>query len=188
VDRAVQSGEELRQTFRGAAGQIASGVAVVMTMVDGEPHAATASSGVVASLDPPLLAVFFSTGSRMHECLAQGGGFSINLLGQSDHRLARRFANPARASGWAGFASVELSRRDFAPPILAQAAAWFDCRVREVVPMGDHGCFVGEVVECGRNPDQSPLLYYRGRFHGLGPPVAPAPWSPLDRIDLVADW
>lgn len=188
VDWAELPGEKLQQVFRGAAGQIASGVAIVITMVDGEPHAATASSGVVASLNPPLLAVFFSLGSRMHEWLTQSGTFTVNLLGQPDHGLARRFANPARSSGWAGFAGVELRRRDPVPPILVQAAACFDCRVHQVVTMGDHGCFVGEVVGCGRDPDAPPLLYYRGRFHGLGPPVAPAPWSPLDRIDLVADW
>ena len=184
----AQSGEDPRQAFRGAAGQVASGVALVITMVDGEPHAATASSGVVASLDPPLLAVFFSLGSRMHDCLTQSGSFTVNLLGQADHGLARRFANPARPSGWAGFTGVELLRRDLEPPILAQAATWFDCRVRQVVTMGDHSCFVGEVVGCGRDPNAPPLLYYRGRFHGLGAPAAPTPWSTLDRSDLIADW
>ena len=183
-----QPGEDPRQAFRGAAGQVASGVAIVITLVDGEPHAATASSGVIASVDPPLLAVFFSIGTRMHEYLARSGSFTVNLLGQPDHALARRFANPARSGGWAGFAGVELRRREIAPPILAGAAAWFDCRVRQVVEMGDHACFVGEVVECGRDPDAPPLLYYRGRFHGLGPPVAPTPWSTLDRSDLIADW
>jgi flavin reductase (DIM6/NTAB) family NADH-FMN oxidoreductase RutF len=183
-----ESPEDPRQAFRGTAGQIASGVAIVITMAAGEPHAATASSGVVASLDPPLLAVFFSIGSRMHDCLARSGSFTVNLLSRGDHGLARRFANPARPSGWAGFSGVDVLEREIGPPILAQAAAWFDCRVRQVVSMGDHDCFVGEVVACGRDPDAPPLLYYRGRFHGLGPAVAPAPWSTLDRSDLIADW
>ena len=184
----AQSHEDSRQAFRAAAGQVASGVAIVIAMVDGEPHAATASSGVVASLDPPLLAVFFSLRSRMHDCLARSGSFTVNLLDQADHGLARRFANPARPSGWAGLAGVELVRREAEAPFLARAAAWFDCRVRQVVAMGDHSCFVGEVVGCGRDPDVPPLLYYRGRFHGLGPEVAPTPWSTLDRSDLIADW
>jgi flavin reductase (DIM6/NTAB) family NADH-FMN oxidoreductase RutF len=184
----AQSQSDPRQTFSGAAGQIASGVAIVIAMVDGEPHAATASSGVVASLDPPLLAVFFSLRSRMHDCLARSGSFTVNLLDRADHGLARRFANPARPSGWAGLSGVEVVHRESDPPILTRAAAWFDCRVHQVVTMGDHGCFVGEVVECGRDPDSPPLLYYRGRFHGVGAPVAPAHWSTLDRSDLIADW
>ena len=184
----AQSREDPQQAFRGAAGQVASGVAIVIAMVGREPHAATASSGVVASLNPPLLAVFFSLRSRMHDYLAQSGSFTVNLLDRADHALARRFANPARPSGWAGFSGVEILQREIEPPILAQATAWFDCRVRQVVAMGDHRCFVGEVVECGRDPDAPPLLYYRGRFHGLGPAVAPTPWSTLDRSDLIADW
>jgi flavin reductase (DIM6/NTAB) family NADH-FMN oxidoreductase RutF len=157
-------------------------------MADHEPHAATASSGVVASLDPPLLAVFFSIGSRMHDCLAQSGSFTVNLLNRAEHGLARRFANPARLSGWAGFSGVEVRKRDIEPPILAQAAAWFDCHVSQIAVMGDHSCFVGEVVGCGRDPDAPPLLYYRGRFHSMGAPVAPPPWSAPDRSDLIADW
>jgi flavin reductase (DIM6/NTAB) family NADH-FMN oxidoreductase RutF len=184
----AQSREDPQQAFRGAAGQIASGVAIVIAMVDREPHAATASSGVVASLDPPLLAVYFSLGSRMHDSLTKSGRFTVNLLGRADHGLARRFANPDRPSGWAGFSGVEFRRREIDPPVLVQAAAWFDCHVRQVVTMGDHSCFVGEVVGCGRDPDAPPLLYYRGRFHSMGGPVAPTPWSTFDRSDLIADW
>lgn len=184
----AQSREDPRQVFRGAAGQVASGVAIVLAMVDGDPHAATASSGVVASLDPPLLAVFFSLRSRMHDCLSQSGSFTVNLLSQADHGLARRFANPARPSGWAGLSGVDVLKRELEPPILSRASTWFDCRVCQVVAMGDHSCFVGEVIGCGRDPDATPLLYYRGRFHSIGAPVAPTPWSTFDRSDLIADW
>lgn len=69
-----------------------------------------------------------------------------------------------------------------------RAAAWFDCRVRQVVVMGDHACFVDEVVGRGRDAKAPPLVYDRGRLHGLGQPVAPTPWSTLDRGDLIAGW
>jgi len=179
---------DARQEFRGAAGHLASGVAVVVAMVGGTPHTATASSAVVASVEPPLVALFFAVGSRMHGALAAGNGFTVNVLGEADQGLARRFADPARVGGWPGFAGLDLVRRDPAPPVLARAAAWFDCRLREVVPTGDHACFVGAVVASGRDLDATPLLYHRGRFHGLGWPVAPARWSALDRSDLAADW
>ena len=137
----TQSGEDPRQVFRGAAGQVASGVAIVITMVDGEPHAATASSGVVASLDPPLLAVFFSLGSRMHDCLTQSGSFTVSLLARPI--MGWRGASRTRLAQVVGPGSPVLrSCGAIEPPILARAAAWFDCRVRQIVTMGDHACFV----------------------------------------------
>lgn len=178
----------VRRAFRGAVGQVASGVAVVVAMPGGEPHAATAGSFQAVSSEPPLVAVLFAEGARMHDALRRGGRFSASVLRRADHGLARRFARPGRPTGWAGLAGVPLVRRDPGPPILAQAVAWFDCRVVRALPIGDHGCFVGEVLALGRDPEAEPLLYYRGRFHALGPPAAPAPWSALERSDLTADW
>lgn len=181
---------EAPSTFRGAAGHLPGGAAIVITMVDGAPHATTASSAVIVSIDPPLLALFFAVGSRMHDALsaATASRFTVSFLRADDYGLGRRFASPSRATGWPGLAGLDLVRRDPSPPVLARAAAWFDCRLHQSVPMGDHTCFVGEVIACDRDPAAAPLLYYRGRFHGLGPPVAPATWSTLDRHDLTADW
>ena len=183
-----RDGGEAGPEIRGVAGQLASGVAVVVAMAGGEPHAATASSVVVASGTPPLIAVFFAIGSRTHRHLLADGRFSVCVLRHADHSLARRFARPSRSGGWAGLAGVSLVPRDPQPPILAQALAWLDCRVDQVVPMGDHACFVARVLALGRDPEGEPLIYYRGRFHGLGRPTAPAPWASLERSDLTADW
>ena len=180
--------DELRRALRGVRGQFAGGVAIVVAWTDGEPHAATASSCVVASFDPPRVAVLFAVGSRSHDRLERGRRFSVSLLDGADHDLARRFARPGRPVGWEGLAGVDLIRRDPAPPVLAGAVAWLDCAVGQVVPMGDHGCFVGDVLTMDRRPGAEPLVYYRGRFHRLGRAVAPAPWLVLDEDDLVADW
>jgi flavin reductase (DIM6/NTAB) family NADH-FMN oxidoreductase RutF len=39
-------------------------------------------------------------------------------------------------------------------PILASAAAWLDCEVREQLEVGSHTLFVGEVVDCGFGGDE----------------------------------
>jgi flavin reductase (DIM6/NTAB) family NADH-FMN oxidoreductase RutF len=135
VQHSVQS-DPVAAPFRGAAGQLASGAAVVITMVAGRPHAATASSGVVVSAEPPLHAFFFAAGSRMHGALSEADAFTASFLRAGDFGLARRFASPARATGWPGLAGVDLLCRDPAPPVLANAMAWFDCRLHQVVPMG----------------------------------------------------
>lgn len=185
-DRVVASFGDLR----GAAAHLANSVAIVIAMSENAPIAVTASSVAVVSREPPLLTVAFTVGSRMQRALAAecGQAFTVGVLDDGDHALARRFAIPGRASGWTSLAGVPLVRRDPAPPLLGNAAVWFDCRVRQIVPLGDHDLVVGEIAACGRDLAARPLLHHRGRFHGLGPLVAPAEWVLPERGDLVANW
>ena len=56
-------------------------------------------------------------------------------------------------------------------PLLAGAAAVFECRNRSQYVEGDHTIFVGEVLHCTHQPHSSPLLYHGGMFyteHPLG--------------------
>ena len=179
---------ETRDAFRGLAGHLATAVSIVVTLVDGEPLATTAGSVVAASWEPPLLAVFFRAGSRMEAALGESGRFTVNLLGEADHGLARRFARPERRAGWLGFAGVPLHRRGLLPPAIASAIAWADCRVVRTYVTGDHRCFVGEVLALERDGAAAPLVYYRGRFRALGPATAPAAWSLAETTDLKTVW
>jgi flavin reductase (DIM6/NTAB) family NADH-FMN oxidoreductase RutF len=181
----VSSGPE---AFRGLAGHLVTGVSVVITLVEGEPMATTAGSVVAASWDPPLLAVFFRAGSRMATAIDGSRRFTVNILGESDAGLARRFARPHRERGWAALAGIPLERRDPAPPIFAHAAAWAECATVHAIPLGDHVCFAGEVLASHRDESVAPLAYYRGRFRALGPGIAPAPWMAVDAAELTAVW
>lgn len=177
-----------RCTFRAVAGHVVAGVSVVTTLVDSEPVATTASSVVAASWDPPLLAVFFRAGSRMDRALDGAERFTINVLGEQDLGLARRFSSTDRRSGWEAFKGVKLAEREPLPPMIASAIAWADCAVVQIITVGDHRCFVGEIRDCDRDDAVAPLVYYRGRYRGLGPAIAPAIWAPIDDIDLTSAW
>jgi flavin reductase (DIM6/NTAB) family NADH-FMN oxidoreductase RutF len=159
-----------------------------MTLVEGEPLAATAGSVVAASWRPPLLAVLFSHGSRIETAIASSSRFTVNVLGEADHGLARRFARSDRAWGWDALADLPLHRRDPAPPVFPGGIAWADCAVVQSVPMGDHHCFVGEVLEMEAGAADTPLAHYRGRLRALGPAVAPATWTTIDELDLTGVW
>jgi flavin reductase (DIM6/NTAB) family NADH-FMN oxidoreductase RutF len=176
------------QLIRGVAGRLVTSVSVVVTMVDGEPLATTAGSAVVASWDPPLLAVLFESGSRMEAALEQCDRFTVNVLGETDHGLARGFARPDRELGWAALSGAEFLRRDPCPPVLPAAVAWADCAVVQRIPIGDHCCFVGEVLEAMARDEAAPLAYSRGRFRALGGAVAPAAWTAVDAADLTTIW
>ncbi len=174
--------------FRGLAGRLATGVSVVVALVEGEPVATTAGSVVVASWEPPLLAVFFRTGSRMAAVLDRCGRFTVNILGETDPGLARRFALPDREQGWAALSDVLFPRPFPSPPILPAAIAWAECAVTQSLPTGDHQCYIGEVLDLHRRAETAPLVFYRGRLRRIGMAVAPAHWSAVDVGDLAADW
>lgn len=176
------------QAFRAVAGQLVTGVSIVITLVDGEPFATTVGSVVAASWNPPLLAAYFAAGSRMDEAIRRSGRFTVNLLGEADYGLARRLARSDREASWSAFAGIPHRRRDPAPPVLGCAVAWADCAVTQVVPVGDHHCYVGEVLAMDRDPAAAPLIYYRGRFRTLGPAIAPTDWLNVDDADLAATW
>jgi flavin reductase (DIM6/NTAB) family NADH-FMN oxidoreductase RutF len=177
-----------RETFSGFAGCLAAGVSVIVAMADGEPLATTASSTVAASLDPPLLVVFFRAGSRMAAALDHCEHFTVNLLGEADHGLARRFAHPGREQGWAALSDVLRPRPVPAPPHLAAAYAWADCVVTETIRIGDHHGYVGHVLAFERRPEPAPLVLYRGRLRGIGAAVTPVDWEPIAAGDLAAVW
>lgn len=176
------------QAFRGLAGCMATGVSVVVAIVDGEPLATTAGSVVAASWDPPLLAVFFRAGSRAASALDAAARFTVNVLGETDPGLAHRFAHPGRGQGWETLADVAFDRRDPAPPVLRTATAWADCAVVQTLPTGDHRCYIGNVLDLGRSSDISPLVLYRGRLRAIGMAVTPAAWADVDASDLAAVW
>jgi flavin reductase (DIM6/NTAB) family NADH-FMN oxidoreductase RutF len=174
--------------FKGVAGQLVTGVTVVVTLVEGAPIATTAGSVVVASWDPPAVVVLFRTGSRIESALSQSSRFTVNVLGEADLGLARRLARSDRGHGWDALAELHLQRRDPAPPVLERAIAWMDCATIETLKIGDHRLFVGEVLAAARSTRLSPLAYYRGRFTGLGATVAPAAWATTNPSDLTESW
>lgn len=184
----AQAMPDLGQLLIGVRGQLVSGVTVVIAEADGEPHAATATAVTVASIEPPLMAIFLSAGGRLHERVARGGRFTVSLLPEDGERLALRLGQPGRPSGWANLADVELVYQMAGPPVLAAAIAWVDCALVEQFPVGDHSCCIGRVLGLGRRPGRAPLVHYRGRFHRLGAPTTPPRRSggdPLDRLPLL---
>jgi 3-hydroxy-9,10-secoandrosta-1,3,5(10)-triene-9,17-dione monooxygenase reductase component len=162
--------------FREAVAHFATGVTVVTTTYHGRPAGMTASAVCSLSLDPVLLLVCIDNRLPTHEAIEASRRFAVNVLGESDEVLARRFARPAEDK-FAGVPLVEGAD----PPILGQAIASFVCEVQERVPGGDHSIFVGRVLSCAATPGCKPLLYFRSSFGALRDPHA-------DFLDEAAGW
>ena len=154
-----------RATTRSATARpvpLATGVTVVTTTTEDGPAGMTASAVCSLSLDPVALLVCISAASPDAQALEDSGSFAVNVLGEGQERLARRFATPDVDR----FAGVALARGS------AVAGAGgrdrdFECRVAERFPGGDHSIFIGRVREFGFDLDGRPLLCFGSSFAEL---------------------
>jgi 3-hydroxy-9,10-secoandrosta-1,3,5(10)-triene-9,17-dione monooxygenase reductase component len=176
------AGEQMSQprvdeiAFREAIAHFATGVTIVTTTYEGRPAGMTASAVCSLSVDPVLLLVCIDNRLATHRAIDASRRFAVNVLGEGDETLARRFARSAEDK-FAGVPLVEGSD----PPLLAQAIASFVCDVDERVPGGDHSIFVGRVLTCAATPGCRPLLYFRSSFGALRDPHA-------EFLDEAAGW
>jgi flavin reductase (DIM6/NTAB) family NADH-FMN oxidoreductase RutF len=148
---------------------MAASVAVVTTRVGAAFRGATVNAWMIASVDPPLLAVSIELDSQMDGWLQESGTFVLNLLPWSQQFLADQFA------GFAPLASPTLRGIDHVlgetgAPALEAAIAWADCVVAGSVVIGDHRLFTGaiRVLGRGRGQEDDPLLYFLNRYRRLG--------------------
>ena len=155
-----------QREFRASLGMFATGVTIVTARTAaGELVGLTASSFNSVSLDPPL--VLWSLGRLAGSMAAFSNGqhYAINVLAADQQALAEQFASRS-ADRWAG---VSFTEGISGAPLLAGAAATFECFNRSQYAEGDHVIFVGEVERCAHRTGASPLLYHGGRFYAEHP-------------------
>ncbi|MBS0508492.1 MAG: flavin reductase family protein [Proteobacteria bacterium] len=154
--------------FRDALGMFATGVALLTARgADGQPLGMTINSFNSVSLQPPLVLWSLAQRSSLLEVLGSTGHCAIHVLTAEQRALAERFATRG-IDRWAGVAHAPGLQ---GVPVIADAVAVFECRIRSQYAEGDHTIFVGEVLRCSHRQGTSPLLYHGGMFyteHRLG--------------------
>lgn len=147
--------------FRAALGMFATGVTIVTARgPDGARIGLTANSFNSVSLSPPLVLWSLSQRAGSLPAFSQGSHYAINILAADQRELAERFASRA-ADRFAGLAFHEGSG---GAPVIAGAAAVFECFNRSRYEEGDHVIFVGEVERCTHRPGAQPLIFHGGRY------------------------
>lgn len=150
------------RSFRDALGMFATGVTIVTARGDdGLPVGLTANSFNSVSLTPPLVLWSLSHQAASLPVFSAGSHYAIHVLAADQRELAERFATRG-LDRWAG---IDHEVGAGGAPLLAGAAAVFECSNRSRYQEGDHVIFVGEVERCWHRPDASPLLFHGGRFY-----------------------
>ena len=154
--------------FRKAMGSFPTGVSVVtVASSDGTMHGVTVNSFSSVSLDPMLVLVCLNETSRTVGLIERAGAFGVNVLSAGQQDVSSWFANRDRPGGSAMFDGVPLEPGPTGCPVLACAAASFDCRLRQSYRAGDHLIVLGEVVALVHRPQLEPLVFHDGTYKSL---------------------
>lgn len=140
------------------------GVYVVTTRLGERVNGMTASWASQVSLKPLLLMVSIAPSRYSYELIKESGIFAINVLTTEQVDLGKRFglASGRRVDKFAG---LEYLTAATGSPILPQAYAFFDAKLVNTIPAGDHSLFVGEVLEAKiLHPETQPLIFSKKDF------------------------
>ena len=157
--------DETALDFRRAAGTFATGVAVVTSVADDVPVGMSVNAFTTVSLDPTLVLICLRNGCRLLASIEDSGVFAATVLAAQQQRQAQWFANRARPTGAAGFAGIPTRPAPVTGClVLGDGLTYFDCRVRDLHPGGDHAVIIGEVAAFGELRPREPLLFAGGRY------------------------
>lgn len=162
----------LETAFRDVMARYAASVTVVTSVLAGEPVGMTATAVISVSVNPPLLLVSLTKGTRTAQGVAETGAFAVHLLRADQQALASQFAAP----GGDRFRDVPYARHPATGvPVLDGVLAYVVCRTERTVGAADHQIFIGAADECAvQDGAQEPLLYFSRNYRALDPRVGAA--------------
>lgn len=112
---------------------------------DGNVGAGTVNWVTQTSFDPPLVAIGVKTDSGLYATVKAAGQFALNMLGKGQQGIAFGFFKPAEVDGNT-ISGEPVSDGANGAPVLDNAPAAVECKVAEIVALGDHHIVVGEVT------------------------------------------
>jgi flavin reductase (DIM6/NTAB) family NADH-FMN oxidoreductase RutF len=149
--------------YRAIMRNLAAGVTVVTTELDGRYFGMTATSFTSVSLDPMLVQVALERTSRTHAAVKEARKFGINILAANQEEIARKCSETLASDR---FDDIEVKAGEIGVPLIVGSIGTLECELVDEVEGGDHTVFVGEVLH-GFASDGPPLVYFQGTYRGL---------------------
>lgn len=143
--------------LRKVAGAFATGIAVASVIDEAEKLIGmTVNSFLSVSLDPPI--ILFSAGkeSRLLNYCQEGKKLSLNILSASQKDLSDYFAGIPSDKNQASYEQENEFIR------FHDAMAWYKTTIRETIDAGDHTLVLLDIIDCERNDNSEPLIFYKG--------------------------
>ncbi|MCW4020326.1 MAG: flavin reductase family protein [Candidatus Bathyarchaeota archaeon] len=140
-------------------------VLVISCDSEGKPDVMPAGWSMLTSGKPPMVAVSIGHTRYTHELIEETGEFVLAFPNEEMKEFVR-YAGSCSGRDIDKFADsgVEtLKSKCVKPPLLKDAVACFECKVREKLVTGDHTIFAGEVLASHVSEKYKERLYNLGQ-------------------------
>ena len=149
-----------------AMGQHVASICVITTTVGGARFGLTATAVSSVCATPPRLLICVNKSGVSHEKIREAGHFCVNVLNEDQDRVAKAFAGMLGKTA-DRFGSGEWTTLKTGSPVLAAAAANFDCRIAGAIDQFTHTIFLGDVLAVSCQLGHDSLLYGSRKFRQL---------------------
>lgn len=123
-------------------------VLVTSRLGDGEPNIITIAWSGVMNNNPPMVYVSIQPSRHSHRLIKESGEYVINIPSADLARIvdycgvtSGRDVNKFKETGLTPLAASQVKA-----PLIKECPVNLECKVREVLSLGSHDVFIGEVV------------------------------------------
>ena len=142
--------------------RLAGGVTIVTSRLGEIRAGLTATSVCSLTAEPPRLLACIHRDADAHGLILESQRFAVNVLTPAQQHLSEHFGGRDESHGPSRFAIGDWRIGRTGMPVLAGAAAVFECRLVEVATASTHSIFIGE-VEAAAWVEAAPGLVYHDR-------------------------
>jgi len=123
---------------------------VLVTCVDetGKPNIITLAWVGVVNSDPPMIGISIRLERYSHACVKRSREFVVNLPSEEMVRkvdacgvLSGKETDKFSSMGW-----KQVPAQKVKPPLIDECGVQMECKVKEVISLGSHDLFLGEIV------------------------------------------
>lgn len=131
----------------------------VITTTDGSRTNGQCATWVTQlSMEPPLMAVCLAPERYTSEIVKKSKVLAVNVLAKDQADLVPHFGYRS-GRDFNKFADIAYKTAVTGSPILNDVYAYYDCKVKDIFPGGDHEIFVCEIVDAGFGGGKEQLYY-----------------------------
>ena len=142
------------------------------------------------SYSPGLIAISIGLGKTTNENIQVTREFGVSLAADDQNIIASiagrsngRQVNKIAALKELGFKFYNAKK--IGTLMVSGAILNIECKVINIVEVGDHTLFIGEVLEVSANPEKHPLVYHGLKFSKLGEQIPKSEAQEVEKIQSV---